>query len=181
MALGRARRQGAGQGGAAGCHGAPQAPCAGADAPSPLLKLCLMLDGVLIIEQACIFQAQCGQVVRYTFCHANLQGQKEVNALADACKGLGSAASGKAAAKRAGKALQKVLKEAATATQATQAPGGAGAGGAAATPVPLRLSPAGSPSRVRQQAVILPQPVPLPLPRTSQCCTCTDGVYLGGS
>jgi hypothetical protein len=37
-----------------------------------------------------------------------LQGQKEINVLAAACKALATAASGKAAAKRAGKALEKV-------------------------------------------------------------------------
>ena len=37
-----------------------------------------------------------------------LQGQKDINVFAAACKALATASAGKAAAKRAGKALEKV-------------------------------------------------------------------------
>lgn len=98
----------------------------------------------------------------------NLQGQTEMTALADACKALAQAATGKAAAKRAGRALEKVLKESSAATPATvpppaatpaaatpaAQPGGAAAAGGpvtAASPVPLSLTPAGSPVNVRSR------------------------------
>ncbi len=102
----------------------------------------------------------------------HVQGQKAISALYEVRKTLREAASGKAAAKRAGRALEKLLKElnsaagrSGTATPATEAtPAGAGANArvsasdgaaraavaAATTPAPpLKLSPAGSPTKVR--------------------------------
>lgn len=40
-----------------------------------------------------------------------LQGQKDINVFAAACKALATVSAGKAAAKRAGKALEKVSKQ----------------------------------------------------------------------
>jgi hypothetical protein len=57
-----------------------------------------------VYEGSCVSEA-CSNLTVIESC---LQGQKEMNVFAAACKALATVSTGKAAAKRAGKALEKV-------------------------------------------------------------------------